>query len=538
MAGECSNDASHGKGPGEGGLAGCLSTGSAPEYPAFMTHHMPERSSRLSKSRFLSGLQCPKRLYLEIHAPQLATAPDDRRRSILEMGHGMGRVAHRCFPGGVLVAEDHRHTRAALETTAALMADPCVTAVFEGAFEFEGTVIRVDVLERVGVSWRLIEVKASVRVKAVHLDDLAVQTYVLKGHGLDLAGTFLMHVNRQYTYPGGDLEPEKLFVIEDRTEEVEERLSAMPALLEQMRSMIGRSRAPDVEPDGHCHSPYACPFWAHCTAHKPARWIYHLPGDSKVARRLRREGIETIDDIPAHVPLTRLQRCVRDNAEWISPKLADALQSARYPVHHLDFETFQPAIPVYARTRPYQSLPMQWSNHTETEDGSLRHASRLCTSPRDPREEIAVSVLESVGEEGSICVYSDSEHSILKSLADALPHLRNDLLRVMARLWDLLPVLQAHYYHPDFQGSFSMKSVLPAMVPSLAYGDLEIRDGATASTMYRNMMFEETDWVERQRVAAALDAYCARDTLGMVELRRALARKAAAAVTRPGSAGA
>ncbi len=500
-----------------------------------MIDHTPARPPRLSKSRFLSGLQCQKRLYLEIHAPHLATAPDDRRQSMLDAGQEIGRFAHRCFPGGVLVAETHRHVSAALEKTAALMADPQVTAIFEGALQFESILIRADVLERVDQSWRLIEVKAAARVRAVHLDDLAVQTYVLRGNGLDPAGIFLMHVNRQYAYPGGDLNPEKLFVMADCTEAVEERLRDMPARLEQMRSIIGRSQAPDVEPDGHCHSPYACQFWASCTASKPARWIYHLPGDGKVVRRLRKQGIETIDAIPPQTPLTRVQRCVRDNVEWISPRLAGVLQSVCYPVHHLDFETFMPALPLYAGTRPYQPLPMQWSNHTETADGSLHHTARLCTSQHDPREEIAMSVLESVGEEGSICVYSDAEEYILKSLADAIPHLKKDLLRVVARLWDLLAVIQLHYYHPDFQGSFSMKSVLPALVPPLAYGDLEIRDGMTASMMYRRMMFVETDWVERQRVAAALHAYCARDTLGMVEIRRTLSRKARAAAGSPGS---
>ena len=500
-----------------------------------MTHPLPDRPHRLSKSRFLSGLQCSKRLYLEIHAPHLAEAPDDRRRSMMDMGQEIGRLAHRCFPGGVLVTETYRHAQAALETTAALMANPQVTAIFEGALQCEGILIRVDVLERVGQSWRLIEVKASARVRAVHLDDLAVQTYVLRGNGLETAGSFLMHMDRRYVYPGGDLEPDKLFVRADCTEEVEARLPELPARLERMRLMLGHGRAPDIEPDNHCHSPYACPFWAHCTAAKPARWIYHLPGDSKVVRRLRKQGIETIDEIPPQTPLTRVQRCVRDNVEWISPRLADVLQSVRYPVHHLDFETFMPAVPVYARTRPYQVLPMQWSNHTEMADGSLHHTARLCMSPRDPREEVAVSLLESVGEEGSICVYSDSEAHILKSLADAVPHLRTELLRVVQRLWDLLPVMQAYYYHPGFQGSFSLKSVLPALVPSLDYGDLEIQDGITASTMYRRMMFVETDLFERQRVATALHDYCARDTLGMVELRRALARKARAAAGESGS---
>ncbi len=490
----------------------------------------PARPPRISKSKFLSGLQCEKRLYLELHAPHLATAPDDRQQSMFDMGQEIGILAHRRFPGGVLVAETHRHVSVALEKTAALMADPLVPAIFEGALQYDGVLIRVDVLERAGPSWRLIEVKASARVRAVHLDDLAVQTYVLRGAGFDPAGSFLMHINRHYAYPGGDPEPVQLFLIDDCTEAVGERLPGIPARLERMRSVLAGGRAPEIEPDSHCHSPHACRFWAHCTASKPARWIYYLPGAGNVARRLRQQGIDTIDAIPPQTPLTHAQRRVRDNVEWISPRLAEKLQAVRYPVHHLDFETVMSAVPLYAGTRPYQPLPMQWSNHTETADGALRHTARLCLSPQDPREEIAVSVLESVGEEGSICVYSDSEAHILKSLADAIPRLRNDLLRVVRRLWDLLPVLQSHYYHPDFQGSFSLKSVLPALAPSLDYGDLEIRDGATASMIYRTML-AETDWVERQRMAGALDAYCARDTLGMVELRRTLLRKARSAAS-------
>ncbi len=444
---------------------------------------------------------------------------------MLDMGKEMNEIAHRYFPGGVLVAENHRHSAAAVERTAALMADPNVTTIFEGAFQFEGTLIRADVLERIDCSWRLIEVKAASRVKSVHLDDLAVQTHVLRGNGLNLSGIFLMHVNRQYSYPGGDVDLQRLFVLEDLTEAIDEKLPDIPPRLDEMRSMLGKSRAPDVEPDHHCHSPYECPFWSHCTASKPARWIYYLPGGKDVVRRLRRQGIETIDEIPPQVSLPHLQQRMRENVEWISPKLAERLQSVRYPVHHLDFETVMPAVPLYAHTHPYQPIPIQWSNHTEAEDGSLRHTDYLCIEQKDPREEIAMSLLESVGEEGSICVYSEYEHYIVKALAEAVPRLRKDLLRVGERLWDLLEVLQSHYYHPDFQGSFSIKSVLPALVPSLDYGDLEIKDGATASAMYHRMMFTVTDWVERQRLASALHAYCERDTLGMVELRRVLRKR-------------
>jgi len=490
-----------------------------------MTTFIPKRP-RLSKSRFLSGRQCHKRLYFEAYTPELAAETDGQRQAMLDMGKQIGDTAQQCFPGGQLVTEGYRQSAAALERTATFMTNPDIPAIFEAAFQYEGTLIRVDILERSGEqTWRLIEVKASSRVKAVHYHDLAIQTHVLQGAGIAISHVCLMHINRHYVFQGGDIDLRQLFVVEDLTEEVFPQLSGIPDQLEQMRAVLTQEVPPVVKPDGHCHTPYECPFWEHCTQEKSERWIYHLPGTKEVVRRMMKQGIELIDDIPFRVRLSTLQQRVKDNVEWLSPELEQTLKSVHYPIHHLDFETFMPAIPLYSQTRPYQPVPTQWSNHIEREDGTLQHETYLCTDHRDPREELAVALLSSLGQDGSICVYSDYEKYVLTALAEVLPSLRTELLQLTHRLWDLLSVIQSHYYHPGFAGSFSIKSVLPTLVPSLSYSDLEIRDGATASAMYHQMVFKETDWVERQRIASALHEYCARDTLGMVELRRILAEK-------------
>jgi CRISPR/Cas system-associated exonuclease Cas4 (RecB family) len=482
---------------------------------------------RLSKSRFLSGLQCHKRLFLEVHAPELATQADAMRQAMLDMGNEIGKAARLYFPGGVLVEEDYRHATAAMARTAELLADSQVPAIFEGAFQFDGTLVRVDVLERVdATTWRLIEVKAASRVKSVHVNDLSVQAYVLQGNGLELGGMYLMHVNRHYGFVGGAIDYQQLFALQDMTEAVEERLPQVASQLHQMKGVLSTPSPPVVEPDTHCHSPYSCSFWDYCTREKSDRWIFHLPGEKKVFRQLKSMGIELMDDIPSSHPLSVLQRRVKENVEWISPTLADELRAVTYPVHHLDFETFMPAIPHYPNTRPYQPLPVQWSNHIESEDGQLRHEAFLCRDQKDPREELATRLLASVGDKGSICVYSEYERFVLLSLAEVLPHLRQQLRQVVSRLWDLLSVLQHHYYHPQFGGSFSIKSVLPSLVPSLGYQDLEIQDGSSASSIYYRVVFRETDWVERERLANALLQYCERDTLAMVEIRRVLHVKA------------
>lgn len=495
----------------------------------------PQHSSsgfRLSKSKFLSGLQCHKRLYLEIHSPELAAPLDAAVQAVLDMGTEVGEAARCRFPGGTLVEADHRHIDEALRRTQELLRDPSVPAIYEGAFAFDQVLVRVDILERVGgpngqAAWRLIEVKCSTKVKEIHVDDLAIQAYVLSGAGVPLAGVFLMHINARYLHVNGEPQLRELFACEDITKAIAKHRVDVASRLAEMKAVLKQPEPPAMEPGEHCSTPYLCPFWNHCTREKSARWIFHLPGEGGIRRQLIQQKIDTIDDVPPGFPLSVIQRRVKDNREWISPRLQAMLQSVQYPVHHLDFEMFMPAIPKFPMTRPYQPIPIQWSNHIDLGDYRVQHDEYLCMDPKDPHEELAVRLLASVGREGSICVYSGNERFILERLAEAVPSLKADLMHVVARLWDLLLVIREHYYHPAFNGSFSMKSVLPAVVPSLGYGDLEIREGAVAARAYYRMVFEETDWVEKVRIREALLNYCARDTLAMLELRRALAEKAA-----------
>lgn len=481
---------------------------------------------RLSKSRYLSGLQCPKRLYLEIHARELATPFDEGTQTVLEEGTRVGELARDRYPGGMLVDVEYFKVEEGLARTAAILADPAVAVLYEGFIAFDDVVVRPDILVRVpGDRWRLIEVKSTSRVKDEHRDDLAIQAYVLAGAGLALDATCLMHVNTGYVYPGGELDLGQLFQEADLTREVQQRQPEIPARLAATRHILANPVPPGIEPDHHCQSPYECPFWDHCTKDKPARWVYHLPGSRHAFQRLTALGIQTIDEIPVGFPLKLLQQRVKDNVEWVGPGLHAALDTVEYPVHHLDFETLGSAIPLYPNTRPYQSVPFQWSNHIQTADGQLRHEAYLCPDARDPREELAVALLKSVGKTGSICTYTGYERNVLAGLAEVLPHLRDDLERVCDRLWDLYPIIKAHYYHPGFAGSYSIKAVLPAVVPDLAYDDLEIQEGVIASLQFHRVTFGDADSAERARIREALLKYCERDTLGMVELRRALLTK-------------
>jgi hypothetical protein len=212
--------------------------------------------------------------------------------------------------------------------------------------------------------------------------------------------------------------------------------------------------------------------------------------------------------------------------EWVSSELGSLLRSLRYPIHHLDAETVMLAVPRFPSTRPYQALPVQWSNHIELESGEVLHQEFLHSEASEPRRRWAEALIESVGDSGSILVYSAYEAGLIRQLADTFPEFKSAFREIGKRLWDLLPVIKDHYYHPAFNGSYSIKSVLPAVVPALGYSDLAIQEGGHAAAEYYRMVFVETDWVERETIREALLRYCARDTLAMVELRRVLKGKA------------
>jgi len=183
-----------------------------------------------------------------------------------------------------------------------------------------------------------------------------------------------------------------------------------------------------------------------------------------------------------------------------------------------------PAIPRYTGTRCYDTIPFQFSMHSEDSDGNVSHREFLQTDDSDPRRPLAEALLDAAGDDGTICVYSGFERRVIKALSRDLPDLSPELDALLERLWDLLKVVQRNYYHPDFHGSFSIKQVLPVLVPAMSYEDLTIGDGREASAAYQ-ISLDCDDPQERQRIHDALRRYCGQDTLAMLELRHALVEK-------------
>jgi hypothetical protein len=493
-------------------------------------------SPPLSKSKFLAGCQCAKRVWLACRAPALATPADDAQQAVFDQGHEVGRRAHALFPGGVLVAEDARRHARAVERTRALLADPEVPAIFEAAFEHAGVRVRVDALERLPRGrFGLREVKSGTSLQHVHLADCAVQQLVLEGAGLRLGSVELVHVDREYVRGEGPIDWTRFFVRREIGELLKPLLRTLPQRLAEMKRVVAGDAVPAVEPSHHCHEPHACEFWDHCTAGKPGDWTFHLPRlGAPQFEALRALGVERIPAIPDHFELARLQRRIRDvlrsGRAYVSPELGAALGPARDGACYLDFETMSPAIPAWPGTRPYQRIPFQWSLHRLGAGGAALHEEFLAEPSRDPRRAFAETLLAALERtpDAPVHVYSGFERSVLGDLAVHASDLAARIGRVMERLVDLLPLVREHVYLAGFRCSFSIKNVAPALLPGFGWDDLPgIAEGGVAAAGFASLVAGRVPALEQERLCAALRAYCARDTLALLEVHQALRALAA-----------
>ena len=483
----------------------------------------------LSKSRFMAGLQCLKRLYLETYARHLADERDPASQAVLDSGTRVGELARQRFPDGVLIDERYDQHAQAVESTAKAMQDESIPSLYEAAFTFEGIRTRVDVLVRNDDgAYDLVEVKSSTSAKAEHISDAAIQVYVLEGSGVSVSKAFVMHIDSSYVYAGGPYDLDSLFRLQDVTGPVRSYVTSLPTRLNPMWEALAEDDAPPIEIGAHCTRPYRCSFYGLCHADLPEHYVEQLPGARfSLIHQLRSLGILDIGDIPeGFAGLTRLhqrvRRAVADGLPYVDDGLARAIDALAYPLQFLDFETFNPGLPAYPMTRPYQVIPFQWSLHVLDAAGDLSHRAFLHAGEDDPREAFASSLLDTVALEGGILVYSSYEKSITQRLAESLPGYRDALLALSERYVDLLKIVRANYYHPEFRGSFSLKAVLPALVPDLTYGDLEIREGNVASLYFARMIDPKVSEAEREMLRQALLAYCERDTLAMVRVLEAL----------------
>lgn len=473
--------------------------------------------ARLSKSRYISGLQCEKLLWWQVHEP--AENEDDSAVShLLQRGRLVGEAARKFLPDGVSIGGPHTQFADRINATVKAMAGNA-PRIYEASFAADGVFVSVDILERRPRGWALVEVKATLDVQEYHIPDVAIQLHVLERSGVNVTRVEVMHLNRDCRHP--DLS--NLFLRENVTSDARRVAKDAPQLIRRFTRML-QGKLPIVAIGDHCTDPYPCPFMERCHPELPRHHLgtlYRI--SSKALAKLTEDGIDSIHDLPEDFKAGEIARrqidSVRSGKLILERGLAEVLDGIPGPIAFLDFETINPAIPAWRGCSPYQQIPVQFSCQVQTSRGMRRH-EWLADGAGDPRPEFARELVAACEDATTILAYNASfEKGRIADVWAAVPSLKPQLSKVHARVLDMLPVVRNHVYHPDFNGSFSIKSVLPALVPDLGYQDLEIQDGGTAAAVLETLLFDDSlSKVEKNTLRKQLLAYCARDTLAMVKL--------------------
>ena len=477
----------------------------------------------LTKSAFRFGLACDRYFWIYQNARESLPEVDESTQAIFDQGHLIGNLAKTLYPGGTEIDWSSGHKAGIAQTGAAVGERK---PIFEAGFQDGMTHARADILNPSSRGkWDLIEVKSSTSAKEDHLYDVAFQKHVYEGAGIGIDCCSVMHVNRNYVRIG-KLDVEQLLECTDVTDEIRPYAPGIPDEIKRQLSVMSLPDPPDPALVPMCSE---CTLYPECWAFLPDHNVISLYRIGQKARELLDQNILAIKDIPDGYPLTPKQSiqvdCVKTGKPYIElPAIREFLRRLQYPTYFLDFETFMTAVPPYDDSRPYDNVPFQYSLHIVRSPGSgVEHKSFLSDGKRDPRQEILKMLKSELGRKGSIVAYNAGyEIRVLKSCIVYFPEYGAWLQSILPRFVDLLiPFREFYYYHPDQNGSNSLKAVLPALT-GRGYAGLDISEGQTASLRFMEMAFGEVDEAGRMEIRDALEAYCSQDTEGMIDIVEAL----------------
>ena len=490
----------------------------------------------LSKSKYCKGVQCPKILWMDRYKPE--EAEDVLPEAILANGNRVGNLARRYFGEYDLVEFDYDKSVMIGKTRQLMEAGS--ENIAEAAFLIDSLYCAVDILRKNGEGYDIVEVKSSTHVTDIYIEDMAFQYYVLKRCGIDVKRVFLMHLNSEYVRHG-EIDLNGLFTLKEFTEDVKGKYSEVESNIKSICDYVETDCEPERDIDVYCENPYLCAYYGYCAKHIPEQSVFNVRR-LKTAKKYEyyHQGIITFEDIVKQQPkLSANQWRQVDGAYYDRPDEVDAeaikefLETLTYPLYHLDFETFQQAIPEYDGLSPYCQIPFQYSLHIEQADGTLEHREFLAKEGADPRRAIAESLCKDFPTDVCVLAYNKSfEQRVLKGLADYFPDLSERLLAIRENIRDLMiPFLKQQYYCKAMQGSYSIKYVLPALCPGdpeLDYHALEgVHNGSEASETFADLPNHTPEEIKVMR--SNLLKYCCLDTLAMVKvlekLREAIAGK-------------
>jgi hypothetical protein len=479
-------------------------------------------TSYLSKSLFIRGRQCHKSLWLQKHNPALKGDISNSQQAIFQSGTEVGILAQQLFPGGVEIPYEGLTHQQQLDQTRAEI-DKGTETIYEATFLNGGIFIKADILHRGARGWEIYEVKGSTEVKDVHIFDAAVQYRAITGAGLQVSSVSIVHINNTYTRYGA-LDIGQLFTIADITGKAQELQETITDEIAAQRDMLA-GEVPKIDIGKQCEDPYLCDFKDYCWQHLPEDSVFKLRGRGVNKFSLYYQGIVRQSDIPLDALNSRQRFQVestlsqRDHTE--TEAVQKYIEGLWYPLCFLDFETVNPAVPLFDGCRPYEKMPFQYSLHIQNSPGSeLRHFEYLADPNIDPRQDLLDSLLERIPENACVIAWNQSfEISVMRGLAGLFSEKREQIERMIDNFRDLmLPFKNRDIYLWQAKGSYSIKPILPLLAPELSYKNLKgVANGDDAMGAYYAMSRAD-DPAEVARIRGELLEYCELDTLAMVRI--------------------
>ena len=459
----------------------------------------------LSKTDFLMFLDAPMHLWAKAHGALEVEVLTAYEQHLVQQGQQVETVA-----------------REFIETTLAAQYSHA-EVLWQHPFDDGEYKIRADALihDLNADVYDLYEIKSSTSVQTKHEYDMTFQVLLLETL-LPLRHVSILHIDKNYRHQI-KMETAGFFSVEDVSDKVEKRRSDVDEWRRAARAIMEMDKP---EPSFACTRPRTCPCLSLCHPDLPNHPIYEIPYIGKKAVQLREMGITAIAEIPSTFNLNPKQRKHYQAAKSGKPlidnqAIRDTLSRLQFPFYFLDYETFNPAVPLFNGYRPYEHIVFQYSLFViQNPDDEPLHYDCLLVGPEDPAPKIVPHLLRNIGEKGSVIVWNQSfEKGRNLDLADHCPAFSNQLLGINERLYDLMLIFrEGHYVHPDFHGSASLKVVLPVLCPDLGYEELAISNGEEAMLTWARIQHGEISAEQHPEIEVAMREYCKRDTFGMVAI--------------------
>ncbi|OEW18366.1 phosphomethylpyrimidine kinase [Campylobacter sp. BCW_6879] len=485
-----------------------------------------------SKSKYIRGTQCAKSLWLQTYKKDVLSKPDENALAKFSTGDKVGELACKLFPNGVKIEFEGSSFDEKCEQTRQLLKNN-QEVIYEATFCYNDILVMIDILQNTKEGLIINEIKSSTSLKNIYTDDCSLQYYVLSNLNYKIKQVNLIHLNNGY-YKDDFLDINQLFISNDITDKIIQNQEQVKENLKYFEEILNKKEEPDMDIGTQCFDPYECDGYEYCWIKQ--RNLCENENIFNISRLNANKKFELyykdiidfkdIKDLSIFNENQQIQIKASLNKEIYINKenIKKFLNTLTYPIYHLDFETFMQAVPEFKGVKPYMQIPFQYSLHIDYKD-KLEHKEFLSECRIDPRYELAKNLINDIPKDACVLAYNASfEKGVIRNLALIFPEFSEHLLNIEKNIKDLmLPFQNKDYYHYKMQGSYSIKKILPALIPDMekAYKDLElIHNGNEAMQSFELM--QNMDQNTQVKYRKALLEYCKLDTLAMVKILKHL----------------